>query len=373
MSPTRVMDINSIFSEIANFFLVRNKGTGGTHNNNKHGVSTTCDGFILRMHYRWTFYLLMTTFLTVWFSWYYREVISCVIDFDSSKRVDRLDYINICLSYPYITDVGGNKRYILFYRWISWSFLLLAGLYYMPRKVAKTLENELPSYHHRLFEDIAVEKITPVEMVEKTINYITVTLGTNNNLYIEYFVANFVALVVDIITFFYLNFILQGRFIVYGYTAYPFNRDPEKFNDYISQTFPPFVLCTLSPGQNQLTTGREELIICHLTLMELYEKVFLILWVWLIVLIFCTCCYIIFLCTVCFPYVRMYLLWMTKPSHATDRTWFIVKKVVARCNIGDVYLLYCLKGYISRVYFYDILVKLSKISNRPNHNQPVKV
>lgn len=36
---------------------------------------------------------------------------------------------------------GDRRQYILFYRWIHFSFLLLAGLYYFPRMVAKKVDD----------------------------------------------------------------------------------------------------------------------------------------------------------------------------------------------------------------------------------------
>lgn len=31
--------------------------------------AATCDGLVLRMHYRWTFCIMLGGFLTVWYSW----------------------------------------------------------------------------------------------------------------------------------------------------------------------------------------------------------------------------------------------------------------------------------------------------------------
>lgn len=103
------VDIRSILSSVLNVIKSRANQI----------CSATCDGLVLRMHYRWTFCLLVGNFLTVWYSWYHRDVITCVSHFNAETQV-RLDYINICLSYPYV-DENGSRRYILFYRWISWS------------------------------------------------------------------------------------------------------------------------------------------------------------------------------------------------------------------------------------------------------------
>ncbi|KAG7156133.1 innexin inx2-like [Homarus americanus] len=318
--------------------------------------AASCDGLVLRMHYRWTFCLLLGGFFTTWYSWYHRDVISCVSHFNAETQV-RLDYINICLSYPYVEDEGG-RRYLLFYRWISWSFLILAAVYYIPRKISKNFDNkkcktlleELSAHSHRYDQ-------TEAQLVEKASRYLFFNLRTHDGLYWKYLTVNIVALLVDVFAMNYFDFVLQGRFIQYGFKSYPFTRDPETFSDYMSQTFPPFASCELSP-ENQLVNRRTEKFGCHLTIMELYEKIFLVLWLWLIVLCFFTCCYIIFLLLLWLPLIRVCLLRTSRPLHGPDKVWKVSQGVVDNCKIGDIYLLYRLKQHLSHARFYELMVRL---------------
>ncbi|XP_068234808.1 innexin inx2-like isoform X2 [Palaemon carinicauda] len=319
--------------------------------------SSTCDGLVLRMHYRWTFCMLLGGFLTVWYSWYHRDVITCVSHFNAETQV-RLDYINVCLSYPYVED-NGSRRYLLFYRWISWSLLVLAGIYYIPRKVSKNFDN---ARCKKLLEDLAANAHrydqAEKELVERAARYILFNLKTHNGLYWKYLTVNVLALAVDIFAMQYLDFILQGRFLQYGFKAYPFERDPQTFSDYMSQMFPPFASCELS-HENQLVNKRIEKFGCHLTIMELYEKLFLLLWVWLIILSFITCCYIVFLLTMWLPCVRTYLLRFAKPIHSENKARDVIFNVSKNCKIGDVYLLYRLKSHLSHARFYELMSRLS--------------
>lgn len=355
------VDIRSIFSSILNVIKSRANQI----------CSSTCDGLVLRMHYRWTFCLLLGGFLTVWYSWYHRDVITCVSHFNAETQV-RLDYINICLSYPYLEEEGESRRYILFYRWISWSLLVLAGVYYIPRKVSKSMDN---ARCKKLLEDLAsnASRYDQVEeqLVERAARYLIFNLKTHNGLYWKYLGVNILALVVDLFAMQYLDFILQGRFIAYGFNAYPFYRDPRTFTDYMSQTFPPFAMCELT-NVNQLTNKRTEKFGCHLTIMELYEKVFLMLWLWLIVLVFLTCCYLVFLMCMWLPCVRCYLLRTAKPAHGSDKVRSVIQKVAANCKIGDIYLLYRLKGHLSHVRFYELMMRLSDPSLRSAQPQPTQ-
>lgn len=341
------VDIRSILGSVINIIKSRANQI----------CASTCDGLVLRMHYRWTFCVLIGSFLTVWYSWYHRDVITCVSHFNAETQV-RLDYINICLSYPYVED-NGSRRYLLFYRWISWSLLVLAFVYYIPRKVSKNFDN---ARCKKLLEDLAANShrydMAEKELVERAARYVLFNLRTHNGLYWKYLFVNILALLIDIFAMQYLNFILQGRFVQYGIKAYPFERDPQTFSDYMSQTFPPFASCELT-DENQLVNKRTEKFGCHLTIMELYEKVFLALWVWLIVLFVVTSCYVIFLLSMWLPCVKTYMLRAAKPAHVDGKIRGIIENVSKNCKIGDIYLLYRLKSHLSHARFYELLQRLS--------------
>lgn len=316
-----------------------------------------CDGHVLKMHYQWTFWIMLGGYSAIWYSWFHRDVITCASHFNAETQV-RLDYINICLSYAYI-QVGEERRYLLFYRWIHWVLLLLACFYYIPRKISKNAEN--PKIK-KLFDDLAVgvhrydnyEK----ELVDRAARYMAYNLKTHNAIFYKYLSCNVLALIIDIFAFHALDYLLQGRFIELGYRAWPFNRDPYAFTDYISQTFPPFVDCELNIV-SQLTNKRTELFGCHLTVMELYEKLFIGLWLWLIMLIFITSLYIVYLFLFWSPWARLYILRVAKPVNAKDTMRNTVVSVVQACKIGDVYLLYRLRTHFSHAKYYDLLTKLS--------------
>lgn len=326
--------------------------------NKRPAVCTApCDGMILKMHYQWTFWIMVGGYSAIWYSWFHRDVITCASHFNAETQV-RLDYINICLSYPYI-EVGTERRYLLFYRWIHWVLLVLGAFYYIPRKISKNAEN--PKIK-KLFDDLAVgvhrydnyEK----EMVDRAARYLAFNIKTHNALFYKYLMCNIIALIIDIFAFHSLDFVFQNRFLELGFRAWPFNRDPSKFTDYISETFPPFVDCELDVV-SQLTNKRTEKLGCHLTVMELYEKLFIALWLWLIVLTFMTCLYIVYLFFFWSPWARLHILRVAKPVNAKDKVRNIVVDVIKNCKIGDIYLLYRLRQHFSHAKYYDLLTKLA--------------
>ena len=326
--------------------------------NKRPAVCTApCDGQVLKMHYQWTFWLMLGGYSCIWYSWFHRDVITCASHYNAETQV-RLDYINICLSYPYI-QVGSERRYLLFYRWIHWVLLVLGAFYYLPRKISKGSENPKVK---KLFDDLAVgvhrydnyEK----EMVDRAARYLAFNLKTHNVLFYKYLGCNVLALVIDVCAFHVFDYIFQGRFVELGFQAYPFNRDPQAFTDYISQTFPPFVDCELDTT-SMLTNKRTEKLGCHLTVMELYEKLFILLWVWLIVLTTVTSLYIIYLFFFWSPWARIRILRISKPVQARASVRSTVESVIRNCKIGDVYLLYRLRTHFSHAKYFDLLTKLS--------------
>ena len=318
--------------------------------------SSLCDGRIMKLHYQFTFYIFLIGFSAVWFSWYYSNVITCTSKFNAETQV-RLDYINICLSYPYLPSGIEDRTYLLFYRWIHWTLLVIALLFYIPRKISKYCDN--PKLK-KLIEDMAIQSYrydhTEKELVDRATIYIAFNLRTHNGLYFKYLLCNILALVIDGVCFYALDVLFHGRFFSYGASA--LTRDPYSFTDYISRTFPPFVECEISPV-NELVAKRTEKFGCHLQIMELYEKLFFFIWYWLIFVMICTCFYIAFLGFLWLPYFRLMLLKVPKPAHAKTSVTDTVMSVISFCKIGDIYLLYRLKQYCSASMYYDLLSSLS--------------
>lgn len=129
------------------------------------------------------------------------------------------EYMNVCLSYPFLAEEGG-RRYILFYRWVHWSFLLLTVFYYLPRKVSKSFENvKCKKVLEDLYRGAETYDQKEAEIVEKAHRYMCYNIRTHNGLYWKYLTVNALALFIDIIAMVFLDFVLQGRFIWYGYVV----------------------------------------------------------------------------------------------------------------------------------------------------------
>lgn len=300
---------------------------------------------------------------------YFGKVIICVSDFKGDQEA-RADYTNICLSYPYITDEKDNKRFLLFYRWIHWYMLVLAFLFYLPRKISKSIENPKGK---KILEDLTVLHSRydqgEIEVSQRALRYMSTNLRTHNAIYFRYLGLNVFAILIDLFVLRFTDFLFQDRFISLVPKAYPFHRDPIGFKDYISQTFPPFASCSLGKA-HKIIDGRTESIGCHLTNMELYEKVFIIFWFLLFTLILATLFHIIYLALMLIPSARKWFILTSKPLNATQSTRIVVSNVLECLKVGDVYMLSRLKKQMSPSRFYELLLRIGDPKLKSNQMNP---
>ena len=97
--------------------------------------SSPSDGLFLKLHYKYSFWLLMIGFTAIYFNWLTNDIIKCFSHYNVEAQA-KGDLLNICLSYPFDT-VGGSRITLLYYRWIHWVLLLCALAYVIPHKLAK--------------------------------------------------------------------------------------------------------------------------------------------------------------------------------------------------------------------------------------------
>ena len=315
-----------------------------------------CDGWVLKMHYQWTFWIFLGGFTAIWQSWYHKDVIVCTSKFNAENQV-RLDYLNICLSFPFIEKATGVE-YLLFYRWIHWVMLILGGLFYLVRKLSKRFEN---CKVKKLFEDLVPNIIKydhSGDAVERTGRYLSFNMGGHDFLFYKYLVCNIFALILDIFSFFILDFCLNNKFLNLGYDAYPFTKDIVNFSDPLSQAFPPFARCDLHE-RTEITFKRTEQFGCHLTVMEMYEKVFVALWIYLIAVTTTTACYILYLFLFLHPVTRRLIFKPTPSVSAKDCDVERVNEALGTYKVGDFYLLYRLQSFIPHPLYYKLLLNIT--------------
>jgi len=332
-------------------------------------ASGPCDGHVLRLYYKYSFYLMIVGYVAIWFSWWHRDVLACVNHFNTDSQV-RHDYINLCTSYLYVESGEYNERkYLLFYRWTHWALVGLAFIFYIPRKLSKMAENQKAK--KMMDEAERSPKFKSDENAYKYfIPYFRASLGTFNMTFVKYLMINIVSFGINFLVFNLLDLLLKGNFSDLGFATWPFNRDIEKFKDPLSLRFPPFGHCSIGPV-NKLTHKRTEVLGCHLTYMELYEKYFLVLWVWMIFVSVVTFIYIVYLGLFFIPNFRRFsvrtkiLCRYYKPEDSDEQDIIAIDKKLNSVKFGDFYMICKIRGTLSKIAFYNFLRSLAVEKSEP--------
>jgi len=206
----------------------------------------------------------------------------------------------------------------------------------------------------------------------KTADYILFTKKRHIKLCWKYLGIHVICLAVDILVVILLHFLLlQGRFMNYGFEfmkAYIKGRDPKGFTDYISQTFPPFASCELNQ-ETQLTAKRTEIFGCHLTYMELYEKIFLFVWCWLFFLIVISILNIIYL-VVTFSFYRKKLVQVNVSQLGYQNPQKTFDEVYNKFDYGNIFLLYLIKKQLNNTQYFELLRLLKEPEKVPEAINP---
>lgn len=319
------------------------------------------DSFVLKLHYRMSVCLFIVMFTIVQSNWYVKESIKCVSAHFTCTGELPFHLKNFCLSFSYVCDLTSalgdscSRRYLLFYRWIHTSFLVIGCLYYIPRFIAKKVMNpRLKKLLYDLacdearYDDASCEQVT-----EKMLKFVDMDRGSRSQ-YLWLVFCHVIALLIDFGVMFFFDFMLQNRFIGLLYHSYPYRRNPPHFTDYISQTFPPFANCTVHV-ENLINVEREETFGCYLYLMELYDKIFILLWLWLVFLSFVTIFSILVMLLVSFsPFNHLFLCLFTPSA----RIGQMRRKVQSMSNLNDLYTLYLMKQHCSESQFIRFIAKL---------------
>ena len=343
LSPTiKSFDIlQSISKVVLNAFNKRPTQSG----------TSPCDGAVLKLYYKITFWLFFGGYAAIAYNWWTQDVLKCVSKFSADQQM-RPDYLNICASYLYIEDESspiGERKFLLFYRWVHWVLLGMAFLSYIPYKILKRTEN--PKLK-KLFDHLECGKQDSA--VKSACDYYTVNSGSHNIIYAKHIMLNIFSLLILGLMFYLIDFIFLGNFSDLGYSTFPFVRDITSFTDELSIRFPPFALCEITPF-HLLMNKRSEKFGCHLTYMELYEKYFVILWVWMIILAFVTIIYIIYVLCFNIRGMRLCCLSYYKPYDADDAHTEFIDEKLRNLKVGDYFLLYKMKSCLSPDKYYELL------------------
>ena len=329
-----------------------------------------CDNFVLKLHHTYSFYVYIALYLVVLQQWYQKDDLICSNKYNAEAPI-RPELMNICYTYIHQVEPDNNRRYLFWYRYLQFLLMGVAGLYYWIHKVVKYTEDQCTKRLVTEIQPLAgngnpkqdndMDKVVYAKVPE----YVSRTMGNNQSIYWKNLGLTVLALVIDFFVMGAFHYILNGRFFQYPFQVIPFDRDTVNFSDYMSKTFPPFVECEIS-AVHKLIAERKDTFGCHLTHMELYEKIFFFYWFWQAFLIVACIVYICYLLAFLIPTVRRWRFWnggySTPASGFNDAGEKVyddqIKEFVSSLSYSDGYVLKRLKGHMSEMRYFTVLLHL---------------
>jgi len=249
-----------------------------------------------------------------------------------------------------------------YYQWVTFVMMVQAGAFMLPYKIWSALEGGL-------LADFGIDAKSGIllkddddgngqaHLIEKYVKYFKSILHRNNYYFLKYLCCEFLNLVMLYLNFYMTDVFLNGNFWYYGWDAVKFNQLSYKEQQSgavinpMCKAFPTEVSCSLpnvgAAGGEQIHNG-----ICVLSQNIINEKMYLAIWFWLVILIIISpLCIFYRIMTLFFDGFRTALL-MARVGNTNDKTTRkSIKAVMARCYLGDWFVLYQISKNVNMYFF----------------------
>lgn len=200
----------------------------------------------------------------------------------------------------------------------------------------------------RTIED---EEIT--KRVERLNSIYSKYRGRNNKYAAKFFLCEILNLINVIFQIFYIDRFIGGKFLDYGSRIFEYNRHMGTGSDPMDDVFPKMTKCQFNrhgPGGD--INNHDAL--CLLPLNIVNEKIYLVMWIWLIMLAVASSVAVLYrVVCVMFPKFRAYILW-------NQNTWAVVSDICSNGLYGDWFLLRQLSKNVDPETFSVFLKQLDK-------------
>lgn len=343
------------------------------------------DNNVFRMHYKVTVIMLLVFTLMVTSKQFFGEPIHCMGD--GNKDTDKDAVNSYCWIYGTYTlksnlngEEGKNMAYIgvgskknandeqikhTYYQWVCFVLLGQAVMFYTPRYLWKMWEGgRLKALAADLASPIVSKDWSEFRRME-LISYLSYTNIHTHNMYaLRYFFCEILNLVNVVGQIFLLDIFLGGAFRNYGAAVATFTHvaripsdsmDPASVNP-MDKYFPKLTKCWIRDyGPSGSIQFKDRL--CVLPLNIVNEKIFVILWFWLIMLTFVSTLAVLFRIMVLSLRPLRTLMIMGQLRYVKRSA---VNRIVKRFGYGDWFILYLLGKNMNPLIFKELVIELSK-------------
>ncbi|XP_068915356.1 innexin inx2-like isoform X2 [Tenebrio molitor] len=248
---------------------------------------------------------------------------------------------------PWMKDPDDRIIWQKYYQWVCIVFCFQALLFYLPRYLWKTWEG---GRLRLLVSDLNTPLVTATwnpTTKNQMIQYLLNGKYFHKLYAIRYIVCEILNLVNVVLQIFLMDWFLGGQFSFYGFTTLT-SPDVNPMN----QVFPKLTKCQYYLyGPSGSVQNRDAL--CVLPLNILNEKLFIVLWFWLVFLSGVTVLSLIYrLCVIFVPKLRVYLL-MAQARFIGNKQ---ASSIINRFSYGDFFVLYHVGKNVNPIVFRELVL-----------------
>lgn len=359
----------------------------------KVDVKPVVEGFVFRLHYRYTYLFFMIATLLSSLYGLVGKKIDCMTGISSDSfnnvvnsycfimgtfTVDRLHSLKVGSQVPHPgvgpPETTDSITYHTYYQWVPFVLFMQGLLFYAPHLLWKRWEGGL---FRQLVQNLSVRDylgsnlsnyFNRKQMIDILSKYVSHTMRGHRAWAYRFFFCEFLNLVVVVGMLFFTDWFLGGEFLKYGTSVFEVARlDPENRTDPMSYVFPRMAKCTFqSFGASGTIQIRD--VMCLIATNIINEKIYLFLWVWLVFLTAFTSAWILYrILTLILPRFRLRILQArVLPSVRQE-----VKAVVSWASVSDWFLLVSLAKNMERSVFSEFIKDFADTHNsRPYSPAP---
>lgn len=259
----------------------------------------------------------------------------------------------------------GESEYIrhAYYQWVPFVLFLQGLMFYFPHYLWKTFEAQRLSKITNGLRGRTLSLDQRKDQCETLVKYIKETFHMNNAYALIYFICDLLNFINVVGQMYFINFFLGGVFMNYGTDVLRWSdADAESRTDPLIEVFPRLTKCTFYKYGHSGTLEKHDAM-CLLALNIINEKIYVMLWFWLIILAIMTACYLVYtLCVVLIPSFRTTMLERNAKTDYKDRVDILMKKA----DIGDWFVLFLLSKNLDSILFREFISQLSeKLKTEP--------
>ncbi|KYM86057.1 Innexin inx2 [Atta colombica] len=338
--------------------------------------SVRVDNVVFRLHSRITVLLLLVCTILVTAKQYIGEPISCMTDASIDK-----DPVNAyCWIYSTFTVSrhlkgipgrgvasagvgqalpGDEARHHRYYQWVCFVLGLQAISFYVPRALWGVWERGTISLLSRDLASPFLRDVWTEERKQQLVEYFTKTNLHSHNFYaMRFFVCELLNFLNSIGQIYLLDIFLEGQFRRYGpmVSAFLAEESPHERIDPMARLFPKVTKCTIhtfGPAGSVQTHDA----LCVLPLNVVNEKIFVVLWFWLVFLAGVGCLAVIYRIIVFSQaWARVYLLRGAVRRLEKSKA----ERVVRVFHFGDWFLLHQLAQNVNPIVYMELVNEIAK-------------